>query len=427
MNIQKIYIIGLVTLVCLSFAVPAQAQIAVVSDVHVMDPTLLKKDGKAFEDYVKRDRKMLKESTLLLEAFTDSLLKSSVRYLLIPGDLTKDGEKVSHQYLIDHCLSRLKQAGITVLVIPGNHDTNNPHAVAYDGEKKERVPTVSPSEFAQLYSDYGYGKAIARDTASLSYVYQLTPSLRVLALDATESANNDFVMNTCITPGRLKPATLAFIRQQLLDARREGMHVIGMMHHGLIEHWRYQNKMMPGYIIEDSKAIAAMMYHMGLRLMFTGHSHAQDISKYKGIYDIETGSLVSYPSPYRVLTLHRDTLDITTHHITSVPCDTGGKNFTDYAKSYELTGFKTFMESILPAEFPAAVRTSAIDFVSAMMVRNYAGDEKMTTPDEEQLKQIVHDIRKYSLRWSIIYSRVVHAIGNDDAPADNNITIILNK
>ena len=296
----------------------AQVQMAVVSDVHVMSPSLLKEDGKAFSDYISQDRKMLRESASLLNAFTDSILHSSVKYLLIPGDLTKDGELVSHRYLIDNCLSRLRNAGITILVVPGNHDVNNPHAVEYQGDNKTRVATISRSDFAQIYNDYGYGQAIARDTASLSYVYQLTPRLRILALDATESDQNDFNKDICVTPGRLRPATLLFIKEQLANAKKQGITVIGMMHHGLLEHWQYQNKMIPGYVIDNNLPIASMMYNEGLRVMLTGHSHAQDITQYKGIYDVETGSLVSYPSPYRLITIQGDKMKITTHHINTI-------------------------------------------------------------------------------------------------------------
>lgn len=402
----------------------AQVQIAVVSDVHVMSPSLLKEDGKAFSDYISQDRKMLRESTSLLNAFTDSILHSSVKYLLIPGDLTKDGELVSHRYLIDNCLSRLRNAGITILVIPGNHDVNNPHAVEYDGNTKTRVATISRSEFAQMYKDYGYGQAIARDTASLSYVYQLTPRLRILALDATESDQNDFNKDICVTPGRLRPATLLFIKEQLADAKKQGITVIGMMHHGLLEHWQYQNKMIPGYVIDNNLPIASMMHKEGLKVMLTGHSHAQDITQYKGMYDVETGSLVSYPSPYRLITIQGDKMKITTHHINTIDSYSGKISFKEYSKGYETRGFNNFLQKVVPMQMPDTVRTKAIDFLSDMMIKNYYGDEKITDAEEAQRVQIANMIRKYySFKWSLIFRKVSKAIGNDTLPADNDFSI----
>ncbi len=49
-------------------------RMAVISDVHVMDPALLLQDGKAFESYITHDRKMLRESVAILRVFTERLI-----------------------------------------------------------------------------------------------------------------------------------------------------------------------------------------------------------------------------------------------------------------------------------------------------------------------------------------------------------------
>jgi len=45
----------------------------------------------------------------------------------------------------------------------------------------------------------------------------------------------------------------------------------------------------------------------GIRLIFTGHYHANDIVEFtndgKTLYDIQTGSLVTPPYSYRIMTL----------------------------------------------------------------------------------------------------------------------------
>lgn len=51
--------------------------------------------------------------------------------------------------------------------------------------------------------------------------------------------------------------------------------------------------------------------------------HVQDIAQWQGIYDITTGSLVSYPHPYRVICVHtnaqgKPVLKIESHRITAV-------------------------------------------------------------------------------------------------------------
>ena len=158
--------------------------------------------------------------------------------------------------------------------------------------------------------------------------------------------------------------------------------------------------------------------------MLTGHSHAQDITQYKGIYDVETGSLVSYPSPYRLITIQGDNMKITTHHITTIDGYSGKVSFKQYSKSYETRGFNNFLQKVIPMQMPDTVRTKAIDFLSDMMIKNYAGDEKITDAEEAQRVQIANMIKKnYSFKWSIIFRRVSKAIGNDTPPADNDFSI----
>ena len=196
----------------------AQLKVAVVSDIHVMVPELVEQDGAAFQDYVAHDRKLLMESVALAEAAVDELLAGRPDAVLVTGDLTKDGERVSHEYVAGQLSARLRRAGIPVYVVPGNHDVNNPHARIYRGDEAPRTATVSREEFAALYDDYGYGTALARDAASLSYVVQLNDSVRLLAVDACRYDENDFEANVS-APGR---STLSRSRPGWLRRRDAG-------------------------------------------------------------------------------------------------------------------------------------------------------------------------------------------------------------
>lgn len=401
--------------------------IAVISDVHVMAPSLLIKEGSAFDNYVKHDRKMLKESPALLEELTGQLLKARPQFVLLTGDLTKDGEEVSHHYLVEHCLNPLKEAGIPTLVIPGNHDINNPHAVSFYGDSKERVTCISPEEFAGIYADFGYREALARDKYSLSYVYQLTPEIRILALDACKYEENDFDKDICRHDGRIKPETMAFIKSQMADARSKGIRVLGMMHHGLIEHWKYQNKVIPGYVIDDRKKIRKALAKEGLQVLFTGHAHAQDIVYDKGIYDIETGSLVSYPSPFRMVTLEDHTLTLHSHTIRSIPYDTKGADFRQYARAHTAEGFKTVAASMFPDKVPAELKEKAVKLVAEAMSDHYQGDETLTEEKRKEIKETGKALRKYSFKWSMVFKMVTNSLWSDKKPADNELIITLKK
>ena len=71
-------------------------KIAVLSDLHYMDPSLLKADGSAFQLYLMQDPKLLAESGAILQQILHKLVSEKPDLVLISGDLTKDGELISH-------------------------------------------------------------------------------------------------------------------------------------------------------------------------------------------------------------------------------------------------------------------------------------------------------------------------------------------
>ena len=60
----------------------------------------------------------------IIDEFIDVVKKEKPDIVVLTGDLSFNGEKGSHQGLADK-LMKIKDAGITVAVIPGNHDVDN--------------------------------------------------------------------------------------------------------------------------------------------------------------------------------------------------------------------------------------------------------------------------------------------------------------
>lgn len=404
-----------------------ELRIAIAADVHVMSQSLVVEDGAAFEKYVASDRKMLKESTALLAKLKEKILEESPKYLLIAGDLTKDGELESHKYLYDNCFKWLIERGIQPLVIPGNHDVNNPHAVAFDGDKTERVETLSAEGFADLYAECGYADAVARDPHSLTYIYKLSDDLQLLAIDACKYDQNDFEADECHHDGVIKEETFRFIEEQLQKSQKEGIRTIAMMHHGIVEHWKYQNKMIPGYLVEEWEKAAQRLNKLGVEVLFSGHSHAQDAAEYKGITDIQTGSAVSYPCPYRTATITDDNITIKSHTIESIDFDLGGQNLSDYARKNTENGFKFHINQMFPESIPAEISSRAVDIIAEGMTAHYAGDESLSDELAKEIKTLGKQIRKYSFKWGLVFKKVSKALYTDSEPADNDLTITFKK
>ena len=306
-------------------------KIWVMNDLHVMAPELVINDGKALQDVVEGDRKMLRQSAEIFNALIDSILLHQPQLVLIPGDLTKDGEKVSHQ-LVAKQLQRLQDAGIQTFVIPGNHDVKNPHAKAFDGDNSIVAVDVLEEDFATIYKPFGYDiEKNKQDPNSLSYVAEPFQGLTIIAIDATrcrenKSTQHGDMQNSRQDYGRLRDATLQWVLARADEAKAKGNMIITMMHHQLLQHFTDQTTAFPSATIEQGDSIAQLFIEHGINVIFTGHMHiTNNTTLYNethtdSIVEISTGATVSYPVPYRMVTLyHKDgTLDMATRNLHSI-------------------------------------------------------------------------------------------------------------
>lgn len=403
-----------------------EAAIVVMSDLHIYD-TSLGTTGKAFEAYITADRKLLRESNEILDTAVSAVKELKASIVLVTGDLTKDGEKSSHELAAGY-LAQLKASGKKVYVVPGNHDIENGISYRYVGDSVERVPNITAEQFTQIYADYGYKDALQRDTDSISYVAEPQPGLWLLALDACRWKENVGDKKR-ITDGKFSPRTLVWIQEMLAQAARDNKAVIVMMHHGIMEHYVGQEKNYGEYIVDDAPEVARMFAAYNARMVFTGHYHAQDITAKKFsdngkfVFDIETGSLVTYPCPYRIVNIGDDQqVAISEGKVTSIkshPTD-----FPAFGKQYLLDGIAIIAVNTLTGTYKVD-RTEAEnigDEAAVAFAAHYAGDEKLAPG-----QQAVIESGLSPLGWVVIQMRKDLMIGlwNDLPPADNNITLNL--
>jgi hypothetical protein len=304
------------------------------------------------------------------------------------GDLTKDGEKVSHESVAT-MLEEIENAGTRVLVINGNHDINNPAAMQYDGDTETSVATVTPEEFTAIYNDFGYSDALVRDPNSLSYVAEPVEGLMILALDVCH-------YDPIEVAGSISEATLNWAVDQIDAAIADDKIILGMMHHGLVEHYTGQKTFFPEYVLEDWARVADTLTSHGLQVMFTGHYHAHDITmrEFNGrkIYDIETGSTVTWPCPYRMITLNDTILNITSGIVEEMNGEVpGGMEFQAYAKDFLVNGMIDLAKYILmspPYNIPEAYANVLAPPFANGFVAHYAGDETPTAQDITDMQTV---------------------------------------
>lgn len=359
-------------------SVSAQSiKIAVVSDIHFLSSNLVN-SGEAlskFEQSTGRDVVVLHE--VLDKAFSE-IVAEKVDILLIPGDLTNHGERESHKDLVLK-LDNLVKQGVRVMVVPGNHDINIPNAKSYIGKSSAPVESISEEEFVSLYSDYGYNKTISRDQSTLSYLAEIDSKTWLLAFDT--NLHREYI-NSSISAGRISTQTMDWALSVLKNAKTKGITVIGMMHHGLVEHLPYQSTFFSDYLIENWEYNSTLLADAGLQVMFTGHFHANDISLYtspKGnkIYDIETASMASYPFSYRIAELNDKTISLDTHLIDSVASEDDLQN--RYRKVFEEKSKSSISSRLKGMKIPLSedANDAIVDLLTRMSLLHVLGDESI--------------------------------------------------
>jgi hypothetical protein len=205
------------------------------------------------------------------------------------------------------------------------------------------------------------------------------------------------------------------------------------MHHGILAHYTMQPLLFGEYIVDDWARISMLFANAGMRMVFTGHYHAQDVVKRtvkpgrspSFIFDVETGSLVTYPVPYRLVTLDEtlSSFRIESRLITQIDYDTEGIPFPQYAQQYLEDGLLVLSQTILVDTFgldPATAQTCAPDVVKAFEA-NYVGDEK---PDSDTLHTALSYMMMPDSTLKLIGIGIL-SLWDDLSPADNALAINL--
>ena len=415
-------------------------KVAVFSDPHLLSYSL-NPFGEAFDAYMAGDRKLLNISPQLLEKIVDEILQTDVEIVIIPGDLTKDGELVSHLEVAAQ-LKRLSDDGRKVYVIPGNHDINNPHAVRYEGASISQVDTVSPSDFERIYHDCGYASTISKDPHSLSYIAEPTDWLRLIAMDSCIYENN-MMIGYPITGGRFGEETLNWIIDAIEEGCEKGQLVLGFMHHGIVQHFSLQETYFGDYLLDNWKEVAENFANAGMNMVFTGHFHTQDVSMHLSllgniIYDVQTGSLITFPNPYRIVQINpTGEIDIRSCFIEDLD---DYADFRAYSQGFVKDGINGLLPGLLKDQlvnygFSKGVIASLDRFLNAMygeltlsqhiatvMTDFYSGDE---IPSEET-SQVIKTLKQNLLNpFLFLAGLTIDSLSKDSPPPDNNLSLIL--
>lgn len=411
-----LFTIGCGSTSCATQQTDSSIKLGVITDLHFLSEKLIENKSTA-QNYATTSGRNILASPEVIDLVVAEYLKSDIDVLLIPGDLTKDGEKQSHLDLTSK-LKPLLDKGVKIYVIPGNHDINMPNSVGFGKDGTFPAQNISPSEFTEIYDKFGYSSALQKDTASLSYVAQLDANKWLIAIDGCRYKE---YKKQSISGGKLSHETEQWIIDRLNEAKEKNITVVGMMHHGLVEHIIYQSTFFSQYLIDDWERLANKFADAGLKAIFTGHFHATDITKFtskKGnsLYDIETGALCTYPFAYRFIDFSTTGLDIETKNITSTAsfpnlANDEKANLLQLGKRLAIGKIKSFNPTLSDE-----VVSSFSNLAGTIFLKHIEGDETI----DENLKKQLDEISK---KLDIPVDLDSDSLQLDFYPADNNVRI----
>jgi hypothetical protein len=192
----------------------------------------------------------------------------------------------------------------------------------------------------------------------------------------------------------------------------------------VLEHFPGEAKYFKEYLLADWDPMAICLTYYNVKCVFTGHFHAQDIvtRQYRGgfLFDIETGSLVTYPSPYRIVEITADQkMLIRTRHVTAIPSHP--EDFTAYAREYTRKGLENVAVDMLKRFL---IRTYNEPYLTGriadIFLAHYQGDERSSA---EGL-----DISRVGCLGGVViaYTKPLWTgMADDPVPPDNDLIINL--
>lgn len=301
-------------------------KIGVIADPHTYPESYVNNDSEIYLHEAYCDSKLMGEATPILKAALETIAIRkdkglyNMEYLILPGDLTSEGEKLAHMQNAALFKAFEAQTGIEVFVINGNHDVNNYKAVNYNGPGGQRITAnenpdlllTTPEDFKQIYADFGYSQAdrvflpSSGKAGGLSYSVGLRGGYRLLAIDSCIYSADVTSGGTDSKEGRMfiTPELADWVLNETKQAAKNGETIIAMAHGSLVEHFDLQRFLSKNSTIFDNEILAGQFADAGMHFIFTGHMHSNDVASFvsangETIYDIETCELSAYPGTYR--------------------------------------------------------------------------------------------------------------------------------
>lgn len=312
-----------------------------ITDTHHYSKTLGTK-GEAYMLRSDSDQKCLGETGDIIDSAFEKIGNSDCDALMIIGDLTNDGERVSHEEMREK-LYKLREKK-KVYIVTATHDwccDRNPRR--FDGDKVYNdVPTLHHNEIYDFYYDFGPADAVSEYRTTLgpaSYAVDIGENVTLLGLIDDKNGRGG---------AGFKREHLNWITEQIKSAKERGRMPVAMEHHLLYPH--ISPLFTNGARCKDGENYLNTFADAGLQFVFVGHSHMQRIDchtspKGNRIYEVNVASLVGYPGAIVTLTVDDLNAEVTAEHLKEAVIDGKKVDLTSFLRDHAVRMISVVFEA----------------------------------------------------------------------------------
>ena len=287
---------------------------------------------------------------------------------LMLGDNTNSGNAEDMLALVEK-IQRVKDAGIQVVVITGNHDFD--HAL--------------PEDFEEAY--YSLCSPVERDEASLSYVAE-AGEVVLLAMDD----NSDSL-------GRMGSFSVDTLRWlgRMLD-KYQDRPMVFLSHHNVLlgkdaersETYRIQNAQLP-----------QVLEKYGVCLCLTGHLHSQNVVEEAGMYEVVNATPLSAPHHLGFLEMKEGE---GFYHIEPIDFESYGEGdlaerMHDTDERSALASRESMASTVAKSDFSAEDQEKIVDLVMKFMsyyAQGILGSHLSEIKEDESCEKMIEALWDYN-------------------------------
>lgn len=354
-------IIGATSSLTVAFAAKDGVKFSLSTDIHI-ESTLkeLEVNYPESELYFQAggSGNLYDQAPYLTKQFLKNSVKEGVDFILLAGDLTRNGNEEQHRFTAKLLSDFEEQSGVQIYVVPGNHDYFN----------------SGRSEFKDYYYKLGYDNALTVDEATASYTADVADGYRLIAVDSNDPGEDG---------DGITPQLISWIKTQVAKANEDGRKIIYMMHHPLLEHLPLGKVLMKNFMVRNSNILAELFCRWGIEYVFTGHEHGNDIKSYTSpggskVYDVLTTALSSYPVEYRMVEMNSEGADIKMRSIDSCDISSLIPGYTAAQKAMIRSDYEGFTYGL----FKYAIEKKILHYTSPEFIKGKLKAEKGPLADE---------------------------------------------